>query len=83
MLFVIGVDDDSRTAIKAVSEGLPHSGKYDFLNIVKTNIPLRFKENIVNFYLYYFNCWFTRSDSENSWKTPIGLRACPKHNCTI
>ena len=24
-----------------------HSGKYDFLNIVKTNIPLRFKENIL------------------------------------
>jgi hypothetical protein len=96
MLFVIGEDDEattcafsrgccevSGTAVKAVSGRLPHSGKYDFLNIVKTNIPLRFKENIVNFYLYYINCWFTRSDSENSWKTPIGLRACPKHNCTI
>ena len=58
MLFVIGVDDDSRTAIKAVSEGLPHSGKCDFLNIVETNIPLIFKENIF-IYFYYFNCWFT------------------------
>jgi hypothetical protein len=51
-VFVIGEGDDattcvfsrecyevSGTAIKAVSEGLPHSGKHDFLNIVKTNIP--------------------------------------------
>ena len=96
MLFVIGEGDDattcafsrgcyevSETAIKAVSRGLPHSGKHDFLNIVKTNIPLRFKETIINFYFYYFNCWFARSDSEEYWKTQIGLRACPKHNCAI
>ena len=74
MLFVIGVDDDSRTAIKAVSEGLPHSGKCDFLNIVKTNIPLRFNENIF-IYFYYFNCWFTGWDSEKQDRT--------KHNCAI
>ena len=96
MLFVIGEDDDattcafsrgccevSRTAIKGVSGGLSHSGKYDFLNIVKTNVLLRFKENIINFYFYYFNGGFTRSDSEKHWKTPIGLRTCPKNNCAI
>jgi hypothetical protein len=96
MLFVIGEDDDattcafsrgccevSGTAIKAVSGGLSLSGKYDFLNIVKTNVPLRFKENMINFYFYYFNYWFTRSDSEKHWKIPIGLRAYPKHNCAI
>ena len=57
MLFVIGEDDNATTcafsrgcwevngtAVKAVSGGLSHSGKYDFLNIVKTNIPLRFKK---------------------------------------
>jgi hypothetical protein len=72
MLFVIGEDDDattcafsrgccevSGTAIKAVIGGLPLSGKYDLLDIVKTNVPLRFKENIINFYFYYFNYWFT------------------------
>jgi hypothetical protein len=82
MLFVIREDNDtttcaflwgcckvSGTAVKAVSGGLPHSGKYDFLNIVvRTNVPLRFKENIINFYFYYFNCWFTRSNSEKHWK---------------
>ena len=88
-LIVIGEDGDTTcafsrgcckvngTAVKAVSGGLPHSRKYDFLNIVKINIPLRCKENIINFYFYYFNCWFTRSDSEKYWKIPIGLRACP------
>ena len=76
MLFVIVEDDDatpcafsrkscevSGTAVKAVSGGLSHSGKYDFLNIVKTNILLRLKKNIINFYFYYFICWFTRSDN--------------------
>ena len=48
----------------AVCGGLLHLRKYDFLNIVKTNIPLRFKENIINFYFYYFNCWFMGSNSE-------------------
>ena len=43
--------------------------KYDFLNIAKTNIPLIFKENIINYYFYYVNCWFTRSDSENTDRT--------------
>ena len=37
-----------------------HLRQYDFLNILKTNIPLRFKENTINFYFYYINCWFTR-----------------------
>ena len=94
-LFVIGEDGDTTcafsrgccevngTAVKAVSGGLSHSRKYDFLNIVKTNIPLRCKENIIDFYFYYFNCWFTRSDSEKHWKIPIGLRACPTNNCDI
>jgi len=94
MLFVIGEDDDATTcvfsrgccevngtAVKVLSGGLPHLRKYDFLNIVKTNIPLRFKENIINFFFYYFNCWFRRSDSEKHWKTPIELRSCPKNNC--
>jgi hypothetical protein len=44
--FSRGCYEISGTAIKAVSGGLPHSGKHDFLNIVKTNIPLRFKETI-------------------------------------
>ena len=73
MLFVIGEGDDattcafsrgcyeiSGTAIKAVSGGLPHSGKHDFLNIVKTNIPLGLNENMINFYFHYFNCWLIR-----------------------
>jgi hypothetical protein len=62
MLFVNGADEDtttcafsrgccevSGTAVKAVSGGLPHSGKYDFLNIVKTNIckmPSKWKISI-------------------------------------
>jgi hypothetical protein len=96
MLFVIGEDNDATacafsrgccevngTAVTAVRGGPPHSRKYDFLDIVKTNIPLRFKEGIINFYFYYFNCWFTRSDSEKHWKKPIGLRACHRNNCAI
>jgi hypothetical protein len=35
-----------------VCGGLPHLRKYDFLNIVKTNIPLRFKENIIIFSIF-------------------------------
>ena len=94
MLFVNGADDGATTCAftrgccevngtseKAVCGGLPHLRKYDFLNIVKTHIPFRFKEIIINFYFYYFNCWFTRSDTH--WKTPIGIRACPKNNCAI
>jgi hypothetical protein len=38
--------------------------RYGLLNIVKTNIPLRIKENIVQFYFYYINYWFTRSNNE-------------------
>ena len=53
------------TTVLYVVCNLPHSGKYDLLNIDKTNISLRFKENMINFYLYYLNWWFTRSDS---WK---------------
>ena len=96
MLLLIGEDDGATTcafsrgccevngtAVKAVSGELPHSGKYDFLKIVKTNSPLRFKESVINIYFYYFNCWFTLSDSGTQWKIPIGLRACPKHNCAI
>jgi hypothetical protein len=96
MLFVNGAEDDATTcalsrgccevnwtAVKAACGGLSHLRKYNFLNIDQTNIILRFKENIINFYLCYVNCWFTRSDSEKHWKTPIGLRACPKNNCAI
>ena len=53
------------------------------LDIVKTNIQLRFKENIINLYFYYFNCRFTRSNSEMYWKTPIGHHTCAKNNCGI
>jgi hypothetical protein len=56
------------TAVKAVSREQPHSGKYYFLNIVKTNIPLRFKENIINFYFYYFNYWFMDQIVKNTGK---------------
>jgi hypothetical protein len=46
--------------------------KYNCLDmhVVKTNSRLRFKENINNFYCYYFNCWLTRSDSEKHGKSP-------------
>jgi hypothetical protein len=81
--FSRGCCEVNGTAVTAVRGGPPHSRKYDFLDIVKTNIPLRFKEGIINFYFYYFNCWFTRSDSEKHWKTPIGLRACHRNNCAI
>ena len=79
--FSRGCCEVNGTSEKAVCGGLPHLRKYDFLNIVKTHIPFRFKEIIINFYFYYFNCWFTRSDTH--WKTPIGIRACPKNNCAI
>jgi hypothetical protein len=72
----IGADDDATTCAfsrgccevngtseKAVCGGLPHLRKYDFLNIVKTHIPFRFKENIINFYFYYFNCYFCNLSS--------------------
>jgi trimethylamine:corrinoid methyltransferase-like protein len=51
--FSRGCCEVSGTAVRAVSGRLPHSGKYDFLNIVKTNVPLRFKENMINFYFDY------------------------------
>ena len=38
------------------------------LDIVKTNIQLRFKENIINFNFHYFNCWFTQLNSEIYWE---------------
>ena len=60
MLFVIGEGDYattcafsrgcyevSGTVVKAIGGRLPHSGKHDFLNIVKTNIPLRFKKTLL------------------------------------
>ena len=63
VLFVNGTGDDGTTCVfsKGCCEvngtvvkdgfgGLTHLRKYDFLNIVKTNIPLRFKENMINFY---------------------------------
>jgi hypothetical protein len=67
----------------AVCRGLPHSGKYDFLNIGKTNVPQGIKENIINYYFHYFNCWFTRSHSEIYLKTPIGHGAYAKNKCAI
>ena len=70
MLFQGGVVNG--TAINPVCGGLPHLRKCDFLNIVKTNIPLRFKEIMIKFYFYYFNCWFMQSNSEKHWKTQIG-----------
>ena len=39
------------TAENAVCGGLSHIRKYDLLNIVKKNIPLRFKENIIIFFI--------------------------------
>ena len=83
MVFQRGRCKVNGTAENAVCGGLSHIRKYDILNIVKKNIPLRFKENIINFYLYYFNCLFTRSNSEIHWKTPIGHRECAKNNCAI
>ena len=96
MLFVSEADENATTctllrrccevngtAVSAVCGGLPHLRKYDFLYIVKTNIPLRFKEIIINLNFYYFNCRFTRSNSEIHWKTTIGHRACAKNNCAI
>jgi len=96
MLFVNGADNDTRTcafsrgccevkgtAVNAVCGGLPHIRKYDFLNIVKTYIPLRFKENIINFYYYCFNCWFMQSNSEIHWKILLGHHACAKNNCAF
>ena len=95
-LFVNGPDDDAttctfsrgcceviRTAEKAVCGGLSHLRKCDLLSIAKANIPLRFKENSIIFYFYYFNRWFTRSDSEIHWKPPIGHRVGNKNNCAI
>jgi hypothetical protein len=41
--FSRGCCEVNGTAVKTVSGGLPHSRKYDFLNIVKTNVPLREK----------------------------------------
>jgi hypothetical protein len=49
----------------------------------KTNISLRFKENIINLYFHYFNCWLTRSDSATHWKTAVELRACHQNNYAI
>ena len=96
MLFVNGAEDDATTcdfsrgcckvngtAVKAVCGALSHLKKDEFLNIVKTNIPLRFKENIIDFYFYYFICWFTQSYSENHWKILKGLCTCAKNNCAI
>ena len=64
MCFFTGCCEVNGTAVCAVCGGLSHLTKYDFLEIVKTNNPLRFKENIINFYYHYFNCWFTGSNSE-------------------
>jgi hypothetical protein len=57
ILFVNGIGDDGTTCVfsrgccevngtvvKDGSGGLTHLRKYDFLNLVKTNIPLRFKK---------------------------------------
>ena len=48
VLFQGGVAKFNRTVVKFVCRalrGLSHLKKYDFLNIVKTYIPLRFKKN--------------------------------------
>jgi hypothetical protein len=56
VLFQGGVAKFNGTVVKVVCRalrGLSHLRKYDFLNIVKTYIPLRFKKkNIINFYFY-------------------------------
>jgi hypothetical protein len=80
-LFVNGADDDATTcafsrgcckvngtAVKAVCGGLPHLRKYEFLDIVKTNIPLRFKENIIDFDFYYFICWLNKIQDRGAYK---------------
>ena len=57
------------TSVYTVCKGLSHSGKYDFLDIVKTNIPLGFNENIINFYFHYFICWLIRDQIvKYTWK---------------
>jgi hypothetical protein len=67
---IIGILGRARSP---VCGGLPHLRKYYFLDMVKTNIPFRFKENIINF---YFKIAGLRDQiSEKYWKTPIGLRA--------
>ena len=59
MLFVNGAEDDTTTCAfsmeccevnsrKSRLWSTAHLRKYNFLNIVKTNIQLRFKENIIN-----------------------------------
>ena len=93
MLFVYGPNDDAtiyafskgccevnRTVEEAVCGGLSNLRKYAGLNIVKTNIPLRFQENSI---IFYFNCWFMPSDSKIHWKKPLGHCACAKNNCGI
>ena len=80
MLFVSGADDDatpcafSRDVVKLTEqpytsfvEDCSHSRKYDFLNIGKTNVPLGFKENFINFYFHYFNCWNTLEHTDRTW----------------
>jgi hypothetical protein len=84
MWFVSGADDDGTCAFSRGCCEVNGTAVKVVLNIVKTNIPLRFKGNIINFYFYYFKiCWFTRSDREKHWNTPIGLRSCHKNNCAI
>ena len=65
MVFQRGRCEVNGTAENAVCGGLSHIRKCDLLNIVKTNIPLRFKENIINVHFYYLNCWFMLSNSKN------------------
>ena len=67
MFFVNRADDDTTTLHglsqgdiaklteqrrRRLSGGLPHLRNYDFVYIVKTNIPLRFKENIIIFSIF-------------------------------
>ena len=77
LLFVKGADDDATkcvfsrgcyevngTAVNVVCGGLSHLRKYDFINIVKTNITLRFKESIISISFTLI------VGGEIHWKTP-------------
>ena len=79
LLFVKGADDDATTcvfsrgcyevngtAVNVVCGGLSHLRKYDFINIVKTNITLRFKESIISISIFFTLI----VGGEIHWKTP-------------
>ena len=88
-MFVSGADDDATTCAFLRGEGGCEVNRtavkiFVYFKHSETNIPLRFKENSFNLNFYYFNCWFTRSNSEIHYKkTPTGHRACAKNNYVI